>query len=55
MTEWYFTEDSTGNRTMVKKTYYKELQYNKFKNNEDPYPQKVDTSKHNLVVHTLYI
>ena len=55
MTEWYFTEDSNGNRTMVKKTYYKELQYNRFKNNEDPYPQKVDTSKHNLVVHTLYI
>ena len=55
MTEWYFTEDSSGNKTMVKKSYYKELQYNKFKNNEAPYRQEVDSSKHNLVVHTLYI
>ena len=55
MTEWYFTEDSSGNRTMVKKTYYKDLQYQKFKNNEPPYPQTVDTTKKNLIVHTLYI
>ena len=55
MTEWYFTEDGTGTRTMLKKKEYKDLQYQRFKNNEDPYPQKVDSTKHNLVVHTLYV
>ena len=55
MTEWYFTEDSNGNKAMVKKKYYKELQYNRFKENKDPYPQKVDNTKHNLIVHTLYV
>ena len=55
MTEWYFIEDSNGVRTMIKKKDYKELQYQRFKNNEAPYPQDVDTTKHNLVVHTLHI
>ena len=55
MTEWYFTEDNVGNKVMVKKKAYKELQYNRFKENKEPYKQVVDSSKHNLIVHTLYI
>lgn len=55
MTEWYFTKDSSGITTMVKKKHYKELQYNRFKNNLEPYKYEVDSTKHNLVVHTLFI